>query len=157
MYPFNAIVETAYCKLFEVELKPGLKIRLCVGQYTLAVRDPDLLYKPELDDGKRFFLVRVEHEDVVRPVDCNPDSRQVLIRSFEVIEELKPADFDLAMGKISPFSAHEALDRARVMADMFTSFVHDHPFIQRNETLNEEASNLVDSLECFYQSVGQYQ
>jgi hypothetical protein len=53
-----------------------------------------------------------------------------------------------------PFSAHEALDRRSLMADIFFDFVAEHSFVKAHPQLRAAAEEIGDKLGDFYQLVG---
>jgi len=64
-------------------------------------------------------------------------------------------DGDMAKKVTDPFSAHEALDRAHLVASIFGDFVADHPFIRGHPKLRRQAGELAEKLGMLYQAVGQ--
>ena len=63
-------------------------------------------------------------------------------------EELKKIYEDTVLDK---FHAHEALDRAFIMSEMFGLSVLEHPFIFKNEKLKEKAEEISQGLFDLYQ------
>jgi hypothetical protein len=57
---------------------------------------------------------------------------------------------------VDPFSVHEALDRAHLMATIFSEFVAEHSFVRATPKLRREADRLAEGLGMFYQRVGQF-
>lgn len=49
--------------------------------------------------------------------------------------------------------AHEALDRAFLMEDMFDGYLVDHPFISQNPHLLEQADKVSEALFDLYQMI----
>lgn len=58
--------------------------------------------------------------------------------------------------KIDPFSHHEALHVAWLISDLFSQYLHDHPFVRSEPSLRREAEKIEDQLAGFYQLVGQF-
>lgn len=55
-----------------------------------------------------------------------------------------------------PFAAHEVLDRAFMVSDLFDTFLGKHPFVVATPELNDAALKLSDLLGEFYQLAGKY-
>lgn len=55
-----------------------------------------------------------------------------------------------------PFAAHEVLDRAYLVSDMFDSYLTVHPFVLATPELKEAAEKLSNILGEFYQLAGKY-
>ncbi|QWC57238.1 hypothetical protein F7D01_09180 [Erythrobacter sp. 3-20A1M] len=58
---------------------------------------------------------------------------------------------------VDPFSAHEALDRASLLSDMWDRSITEHSFVNDNPTLKAEAERIGEAIGAFYQMVGQQQ
>lgn len=58
--------------------------------------------------------------------------------------------------KKDPMSAHEALDRAFLVSNIFAEFCGGHPFVCATPELCEAAEKLEDQLAAFYQLCGKY-
>jgi hypothetical protein len=53
-----------------------------------------------------------------------------------------------------PFSQHEALDRAHLIADAFQRQIADHPFIRAHPDLAARCAAIGEALGALYQAVG---
>jgi hypothetical protein len=56
--------------------------------------------------------------------------------------------------RIDSYSKHEALDRAALVAGIFSDYVAGHPFVRRHPKLRPIADDLAERLGAFYQTVG---
>lgn len=55
-----------------------------------------------------------------------------------------------------PMSAHEVLDRAFMISEMFAQFIASHPFTEATKELHEKAEQIALDLGAFYQLAGKY-
>jgi hypothetical protein len=53
------------------------------------------------------------------------------------------------------FTAHEAMDRAHLIADIFDKHLRLHPFIAGQPELANRAEQIADQLGALYQAIGQ--
>jgi hypothetical protein len=53
-----------------------------------------------------------------------------------------------------PFSQHEALDRAHLIADAFERQIADHPFIRAHPDLDAKSAAIAEALDALYQAIG---
>lgn len=56
-----------------------------------------------------------------------------------------------------PFSAHEALDRAASMGDIFDMLIVQHPFVRGDPELLRQAEAVAVAIGDFYQAGGERQ
>lgn len=54
-----------------------------------------------------------------------------------------------------PWSAHEALDRAHLLGEIFSDHVAGHPFVKACRELNALAAEIEEKLADLYQEIGQ--
>lgn len=66
---------------------------------------------------------------------------------------LRPSGIDVTK---DPLSAHEAMDRAHIMAQMFDECITAHLFVDQTPELKEAAAKIADLLGEFYQLAGKY-
>jgi hypothetical protein len=55
--------------------------------------------------------------------------------------------------KVGSYGAHEALDRMFLICDMFSGYVMEHPFIEENKELFEQAEKISDEMFDMYNRI----
>jgi hypothetical protein len=60
----------------------------------------------------------------------------------------------MANEKLDEFHAHEALDRAAMLAGLFEGWVQQHPYVEADPELTAKADTVMRAMSDFHQAVG---